>query len=236
ISFESEQITVPLDATADDMLAGVSAFDEKDGDLSDKVIVESISRFVEKGVSVVRYAVCDGDNHVTAATRRIEYEDYTSPRFTITSSLVFPTGQAINIHGIIGAEDKIDEDISDEVIITANEYTVQSNGVYTVNAKVTNSKGDMISRSFPVYIEERSLAAPEIKLENYIVYCAVGEKITPADNVVTVFAADGTDLKGSLEIDTNLDTGKAGTYEVHYRAKDSLGRTGHAVAFVIVED
>ena len=41
ISFESEQITVPLDATADDMLAGVSAFDEKDGDLSDKVIVES---------------------------------------------------------------------------------------------------------------------------------------------------------------------------------------------------
>ncbi len=236
ITFDSDEISVPLHASREELLAGVTAYDEKDGDISNKIVVESISRFVEPGVSVVRYSVCDGDRHIASATRKVIYENYSSPRFTVSSSLVFPTGQSFNIHSIIGATDKIDGDISEKVIITVGDYSAQSSAVYSVDAKVTNSKGDMITRTFPVYVEDRSLSAPEIELKNYIIYCSVGETVDVGANIVSALTADGTDILGSVRTDTNLNTSKPGMYEIHYRVSDESGRTGHSVAFVVVED
>ena len=46
-----------------------------------EVIVESVSRFTDKGVCKVTYAVCDSDNHIAKATRKIIYTDYVSPTF-----------------------------------------------------------------------------------------------------------------------------------------------------------
>lgn len=236
ITFDSDRISVPLDAKDADILAGVSAYDEKDGDISDKIIVESISRFTEPGVSVVKYSVCDEDKHVASAKRKIIYDGYEHPHFTLKAPLVFPIGQTINIHGIVGAVDLIEGDISDKVIITADEYTVQNNGIYTISAKVTNSKGDMISRTFPVYIEERSLSAPDIALNDYLIYCKPGDKLDPAANITYALTADGTDLKAGVSIETKLDTSVPGMYEVHYRVADAQGRQTHAMAIVIVEE
>ena len=53
IIIENDIIDVSLDADRSELLTGVTAYDEKDGDITDKIIIESISRFTEKGVSVV---------------------------------------------------------------------------------------------------------------------------------------------------------------------------------------
>ncbi len=236
ITFDSETVNVPLQATDADFLVGVHAFDEKDGDISDKLIVESISRFTEPGVSIVKYSVCDGDKHSASAIRKVIYEGYSSPEFTLLSSLIFPIGQTVNIHSVLGATDKIDGDISDKVIVTSEEYSTASNGFYSITAKVTNSKGDLISLTLPVYVEERSLTAPEIKLGDYMIYCSKGDKIDCRANIKSAFTADGVSVTDSVSIDTNLDTNVPGMYEVHYRASDSLGRVGHVMAFVIVNE
>ena len=89
ITIEGDLLEVALDATEEDLLKGVTATDEKDGDLTDRVIVESISKFTELGVCKVYYAVCDRDNHVARAFRRISYKGYTSPRFYMNRSLCF---------------------------------------------------------------------------------------------------------------------------------------------------
>ena len=235
ISSDSDLITVPLNASDEDFLKGLSAYDEKDGDITDKIIVESVSRFVEPGVSVVSYAVSDNDRHVATFKRRVVYENYNSPRFTMSSSLVFSLSQSYNIGSIIGAVDSIDGNISNKVIITANETSVTGSGVSEVIVKVTNSKGDMISQIFPVYVEDRSQVAPEIKLKQYIVYQKVGEAFDASRNVVSALAADGTDLLDSIEIDSKVNESIPGTYEVHYRATDFSGRTGHVMTIVIVE-
>ena len=235
ISVEQDVLNVRLDVTKEELLAGVTAFDEKDGDLTSKIIVESISRFIDPGVSVVRYAVCDGDNHVAYATRTIVYENYTPPRFTLTDSLVFSISQNINIRTILGATDSIDGDISNKVIITANDYTANIPGVYHISAKVTNSKGDMITQLIPVYVEEQSLSAPEILLKDYISYLKVGESFDIHQNVLSALSSSGEDLSSLVSIDTNLDPLKPGTYEVHYRVSDSSDRIGHKIAIIIVD-
>lgn len=235
ITVDGDRIEVSLDATDTDLLKGVRAYDEKDGDLTDKIIVESISRFIEPGISVVRYAVCDSDNHAAYATRTIIYSNYEPPRFSLSDSLLFNISQNINIRNILGATDSIDGDISRKVIITANEYSANIPGVYYISAKVSNSKGDMITEQFPVYVEEISLSAPEIELEQYISYISVGESFDIEGNVVSATSSVGEDLKSQLNIDTNLDTSTPGMYEIHYRVTDGAGKLGHKIAIVVVE-
>ena len=236
ITLDSDTITVPVEATDEDMLAGVHAYDGKDGDISDRVIVESISRFTERGVSIIKYAVCDNDNHVSTAKRSIVFDNYTSPHFTLSSSLLFGVSQPINLRKIIGASDKIDGDISNKVIITADEYSSSTPGGYTFSAKVSNSKGDMISLSLPVYVEEMSLSAPVIELKDYLVYIKKGEEYDVKGNIESVLDSAENDLSADVVIDTNISTKESGLYEAHYRVEDSQGRIGHSILIVIVEE
>lgn len=236
ITVEDEMLNVSITATEKELLQGVTAYDEKDGDLTDELIVESISRFTQKGISVVQYAVCDSDNHTASASRRITYTDYESPRFTLSGSLVFSVSQAINIRSILGAADSIDGNISKKVIITADEYSSSIAGVYNIFAKVANSKGDTIQLQLPVYVEERSLSAPKIELREYMTYLKTGDSFDMNENVVSCLDYDGNSLESSIVIDTDLDLTTQGIYEVHYRVRDFYGREGHSITTVIVEN
>ena len=236
ITIDGEMLDVSITATTADLMSGVRAYDEKDGDITDKVIIESISRFTEPGVSIVKYAVCDNDNHVASASRKITYTDYTRPRFTLSDSLVFGVSQNINIRKILGAVDSIEGDISNKVIITASDYSSSTTGIYYISAKVTNSKGDMISLQLPVYVEEMSLSAPEVVLENYLIYGHVGDTFDIMDNLVSATDFEQNDLTDQVQIDTNLSFAKPGIYEVHYRVADAFDRKGHAILTVIVEE
>jgi len=236
ITIDGEMLEVSISATDEDLLKGVTAYDEKDGDISHKVIVESISRFTHIGVCVVDYAVCDSDNHTTSASRRITYTDYTAPRFFLTGSLLFGVSQNMNIRSYLGARDSIDGDISSKVIITANEYSSVSAGVNYISAKVTNSKGDMISLDLPVYVEEISLSAPKIKLNHYLIYLRAGDEFDVEGNVQSVMDNEENELDLPVQIDTNLNLKVPGVYEIHYRAEDEAERIGHAITTVIVEE
>ncbi len=234
ISIDGEMIDVSLKMTEEELLKGVTAYDAKDGDISSKLIVESISKFVEDGVSIITYSVCDNDNHATSATRKIRFTDYTEPEFVIKQSLVFGLGDTINLPACIGAYDCIDGDISDRVIITATDYTTNEEGVFKVSLKATNSMGDTIYMEVPVYIEDRSYSAPQIELSDYIVYAKVGEKVDLTEYIVS--AIDKEDQEGMrILIDTNYNPNVPGTYQAHYETTDANGREGHAVLTIIVE-
>lgn len=235
ITIDEDLLEVSIASDTEDLLKGVTAYDEKDGDLTHKIIVESISRFTQTGVCIVNYAVCDNDNHASSASRKIVYTDYTPPRFTLSGSLLFGISQSMNIRSLLGAVDSIDGDISDKVIITANEYSSITAGVNYISAKVTNSKGDLISLELPVYVEEINLSAPKIVLEHYLIYLSAGETFDIDSNVLSVTDTNGTSLMGRVYADTNLDLSVPGVYEIHYRTEDSVGRKGHAITTVVVE-
>ena len=72
-----------------EFLKGVTAFDEKDGDLTDRIIVESLSNLIDKNTVNVTYAVYDNDNHVTHYKRNVQLVDYHPARFKIEKPLKF---------------------------------------------------------------------------------------------------------------------------------------------------
>lgn len=62
IAMDSETIEVSCDATDEELLAGVTASDKKDGDVSDTLMVESLSDFTDTGKRTMTVVAFDSDN------------------------------------------------------------------------------------------------------------------------------------------------------------------------------
>ena len=235
ISIEGDLIEVPLNASETDLLAGVTAYDEKDGDLTEHVIVESISKFTETGVCKVYYAVCDHDDHVASAFRKIRYQGYTSPRFSMDRALCYSQMESVNVADVISATDVLDGDISGNIILTSSDYEFGVTGAYSVKAEVSNSKGDQISLSLPLFVEDRSLNAPEITLSSYLIYVPKGTQIDPRTYFISAKDSYDKDISNTLFFENDYRPNEPGVYCFHYFAADELGRQGHSVLTVVVE-
>ncbi len=235
IIIEDDFIEVNCDATNEDFLKGIKATDEKDGDLTSEVIVESVSRFIEPGVCEVKYAVCDSNNHVAHATRKVRYVDYEAPKFKLTNSLCFSLYENMNIASLIGAVDSIEGDISGNVVITSPDYTSAVTGIFSLELSVANKKGDTSTLSLPLIMEDRTLSAPVIELKDYLIYVDKNQEVDFEDYIIKATDRNDRDLTDKIEIDDNVNFKKSGTYTVHYFVTDSNGAKGHCVLNVVVE-
>lgn len=151
ISVESDHIEVSIKDSRDALLAGVTASDARDGDLSAAVCVESVGPIDGEGRRIVRYVVFDSDNHISRALRTMSYTDYTAPVITVTGPLTFPVGTVNMLQGV-SALDCIDGDISDQIQILYDEKMNPSvPGIYPARLRVTNSIGGY--SELPVSIE-----------------------------------------------------------------------------------
>lgn len=78
---KAPEITFPNNLTYDekldeeDLLDGVRAYDEKDGDVTDSLVVESVTISDDNKSSTVVYAARDSKNNVAKAIRFIASED-----------------------------------------------------------------------------------------------------------------------------------------------------------------
>ncbi len=234
IKIEEEMIEVGFNATREELMQGVTAYDEKDKDLSNKVIIESVSRFIDEGVCKVTYVVCDSDNHVARATRKIHYKNYESPKFSLSGNLCFSIYETINLTEIIGATDCIDGDITKSIIVTSEDYTKSVAGVFDLEISVSNSKGDTSVINVPLVVEDRSVSAPKIELSEYLIYVKPGAKVDFSKYLVRAQDRLQNGLTSNVRIETNADLTKEGTYGVHYYVEDENGVQGHTILNVIV--
>lgn len=94
IAFAADVLEVPTGADDAALLAGVTATDAEDGDVTASLLVEGVSGRNADGTVQVTYAAFDSDRHVTKATRAVRYTDYKPPRFALSQPLVCRVGAA----------------------------------------------------------------------------------------------------------------------------------------------
>lgn len=223
IVFEQEILEVPISVTKEELLSDVKAMDKEDGEVTDTIIIESMSKLLDGNQRIVSYAAFDSDNKVGKAERRIKYTDYTSPRFYLSEPL---TGNALSgdlteLLKPLHAKDCIDGDISEQIIVVDTEFKTMSlemiEGVYKV--QVTNSCGDMISLELPVKMnltEENNVDNAKIILSEYLTYCNLGEVFDPNRYVMSVVVNGQQYGIENLTIESNVDSNTAGVYTVKY--------------------
>lgn len=239
INEKNQQIGVSV-KDKEALLKGIAAKDSKDGDITDKIVIESISKFIDKKqhISNITYAVADSDGHVAKATRKVRFTDYKKPRFILKQPLCFDTGSDIKAKNVIGAEDVVDGDISDKVKIVSKDISTNESGDNTITAQVTNSLGDTVTLKSVVIIKRENNLSPEIQLKKNIEYIKVGDKFDAESYVKSVNDSKGKKMSNSSVevISSSVKTNKTGCYIVEYAAEDSEGNEGFAYLTVMVEE
>ena len=222
------------------LLRGIVAKDSNNQDITDKIIIESISKFVDKKqhMSNITYAVADSAGHVAKATRKVRFTDYKKPRFVLKQPLYFDTGSDVKAKDVIGATDLFDGDISNKVKIVSRDISTNESGDGTITAQVTNSFGDTVTLKTVVIIKRENNLSPVIKLKKNIEYIKVGAKFDAEKYVESVTDSNGKKMSNSsVQVtSSSVKTSKAGCYIVEYAARDTKGQEGLAYLTVMVEE
>lgn len=265
ISMDSDTIETSVEDADAAILEGVTAEDATDGDVSDSILVESISAFTGDKHRVITYAAFDSDNHVTHAARDLVYTDYHSPRFYLEEPLSFAAGSDNLLSGVT-AQDMLDGDVTSEVrLVSDEEIDTSRKGTYSARLRVANSAGDV--SVLPVTIEiydSTKLRQPQISLTEYCVYVQKGADFDAASfldsveiNGLTYSFVDGRDDtyhrsddseesrdedtfgRSYAEIDDTVNTEEPGNYTVTYSVTAGAGsneQTGSVLLYAVVED
>jgi len=254
IHAESDSLRVSVSAGEEELMAGMTASDNLDGDVTDTLVVVSKTKFITKGTLRVNYAAFDKNNNVGVAARNVTYSDYHSPRFSMSQPLRFISGSTNNNYlKYISASDCLDGNISQQIKITFgnNEITSNTSTRQKVNLQVTNSAGDTsFLQLWAIFDDYTGYSVPSPALSEYIIYVQEGEHpdyesylngVWTAGNVRS-FSNAGFDPETDVSIiDSGVNYDTAGTYTVTYQLsredRDGLSRTtlGTTTLVVVVE-
>ena len=235
ITMDSDAIDIPCEYTADQLLAGVSAYDEADGDLTSQVLVGSFTRFIDPGICDLSYVVFDSSEHMATATRRVHFTDYHSPRFSLSEPLVFAESTTNNteVRALFSATDVLDGDLTDWITYVETNAAYNNPGDYTITMEVRNSFGDTVSYAFPIHIYERNTQDFDIALTTPLVYVEQGGSFDPLAYVESISDFSGNRYDPALlDITSTVDISAPGIYEVHYE----IGSAGASADDTAEED
>lgn len=250
ITSESDTVTVSVAAEESELLAGLTATDDEDGDLTGEIMISSMSNFTEPGKRTVSYVVFDASNNASTLTRNLEYTDYTAPQIKLTQPLRYSLNEMedASLTENMSVQDCLDGDITQQIRATFNDGSyIAMAGEYGITVQVSNSAGDTCSVPLTVTVtdpaEESGKYYP--MLSDYIVYAPVGGYVDLTSLLIGLensstqylFADVNPSAPGGIEsvaIGGAVDYNTPGTYTVDYQFTSASGVTGTTKLAVVV--
>lgn len=212
-----------------DPLTDVTAKDEEDGDITDKIeILENEVDTTKPGKYEVTYKVTDsgGASHVKTikVTVNPKMEPINAAPIIKAEDKTLTVGDTFDPMADVTATDAEDGNLTDKIEILNNEVDTTKPGKYEVTYKVTDRKGASYTKTITVTVNpkmEPLNEAPTIDVTDKEI--TVGDKFDPKDGVTAKDKEDGN-LTDKIEILKNtVDPSKPGVYEVTYKVTDSKG-------------
>ena len=117
-------LEVSVNATDAELCAGLTAADDRDGDLTDRIIVRRVSQLTGANSAQATYTVFDSASNFCTFTRPIYYTDYHKPRFSLSQPLVYGVGSTVTLLDRLKAEDVLDGDLTDKMRLTLVNLSV----------------------------------------------------------------------------------------------------------------
>ena len=214
-----------------DPMADVTAEDAEDGNLTTKIVVEKNDVKTDvAGKYEVTYKVTDNQG----ATRRKTIIVTVNPKMEVLNEapVIHATDKTITVGDTfdpmagVTAEDAEDGNLTTKIVVEKNDVKTDVAGKYEVTYKVTDNQGASFTKSITVTVNPKMEvlnAVPTIDAADKTI--TVGDTFDPKDGVTATDAEDG-DLTAKIIVEKNdVDTTKAGKYEVTYKVTDRQGAT-----------
>ena len=214
-----------------DPMAGVIAEDAEDGNLTTKIVVEKNDVKTDvAGKYEVTYKVTDNQG----ATRRKTIIVTVNPKMEVLNEapVIHATDKTITVGDTfdpmagVTATDTEDGNLTTKIEVKKNDVDTTTPGKYEVTYKVTDNQGASFTKSITVTVNPKMEVlneAPVIHATDKTI--TVGDTFDPMAGVTATDAEDGN-LTTKIEVKKNdVDTTKAGKYEVTYKVTDNQGAT-----------
>ncbi|MBC2266034.1 DUF5011 domain-containing protein [Listeria booriae] len=210
--------------------AGITASDTEDGDLTDRIDIESSNvDMTQAGTYAVEYSVTDSDNNTTKITRHVYVRTNDKPVIH-ASDQTFKAGASFDPLAGMSASDTEDGDITANVTITANDVDANQAGTYHVTYSVTDSDDNTTTKTITITVltnEKPVITAADITQKAH-------RSVDPMAGVTASDLEDG-DLTANIKIianDINIDV--PGEYHVTYSVLDSDGNETEKTIIVTI--
>lgn len=224
-------LTLSMEGGEEALLRDVTAWDDKDGDLTDRILLQGVEKQPGAAAGTVTYAVVDSDHHVATRTREIRYTDYEPPRFALEKELRYAVGSTLRIRDRLTAYDRTDGDLSDRIRVVSSSTGTYNEGTYPATFQVTNSLGDTASITLDIEVRGYGAGEPELRLSRYLIYQKAGDAFDPMDYLERVSGADREQVQVRLP-EAGLSEG---VNKVIYTCEGQNGSEGSATLYVVIE-
>ncbi len=198
-----------------DELSGVTATDKEDGDLTEKITVESSTVDINTvGTYTITYKVTDSKNKSTTLTIKVTVTENKKPTIS-ANDLTITQGLAFNPLDNVTAQDTEDGRIKD-IEVVENTVDINTVGTYKVTYKVTDSYKQEVTKTISITVVENQL--PSIIATDQKIY--QGDSFNPLTNVTANDPEDGK-ITNIEVIENTVNIDKIGEYKVVYKVTDS---------------
>ncbi len=142
-----------------DPLAGVTATDKEDGDLTSQIKVTGKVDTAKEGNYPLTYSVTDSDGNETIAKRVITVEkkeiSNEKPKFFGVNSQTITVGENFDPLAGVTATDKEDGDLTSQIKVTGSVDTTKA-GVYTLAYSVTDSDSNTTRQERTITVKQKA--------------------------------------------------------------------------------
>lgn len=253
IQVNGEMMSVSVNDPREVLLQGITASDNRDGDVTDSIVVENIRLLSSDGLVNVGYAAFDSEGNVAKADRNVQYTDYISPRFTLSEPMMFAENTNFDVLSVINAQDLLDGDITHRIRATSMaEGSITQLGTHNVEFRVTNSLNETVKLIIPVEVYTAGAYEAKLTLTDYLVYIEAGSYFDEESYLDTfsrgsnkTYLKNGLPYNYSLLTEGEVDTSTPGVYCVDYSVTYTIPNqlsydmsqsyTGHSKLIVVVE-
>lgn len=191
---------------------------------------DTIEVKLDAGKQFIRiYDDIDGFNYRHVELTFKGKQDVTAPEISGNDAIIYVDDDT-DIKDLLAlkAIDDVDGDLSDKLTISG-DYDCHQAGTYTIIVTVKDEAGNAASKTFTITVVEKAKLVIDSKEFN------VGDKFDPLTGV-KAYDVDGTDITDKLTVVSNdVDTSKAGTYQIVYKVIDALGNEVEFTREVIVK-
>lgn len=232
-------LEVSVFATDEELCAGLTAYDDVDGDVTDRIVVRKVSQLVGDNIAQISYAVFDSSSNLCTFNRYVYYTDYHKPRFNLTQPLTYNVNSTITLADRLFATDIIDGDITPRIRVDASRLSNATEGEYEMPVRVTNSSGDISTMELTVLIQNVTTNHPAIHLDDYLIYIDKDTELTEEDLRSYIILVKETTTGRSISADkVNITSfvkhSVPGSYNVYYTYTNSLNFTYTVILTVVV--
>lgn len=105
LTSDCEELELSVTAEENAIFDGLTATDNRDGDITSSIMVDHTSNLIDENSIQVTYVVFDSSDNFSKLTRVLRYTDYEKPHFELREPLVYSMADPVMIGNRLKAVD-----------------------------------------------------------------------------------------------------------------------------------